>query len=77
MTRPAKAAHGIDYRIEQTEEEETEIVGLQQFAFGTTGPFFAYGGSRLRFGEPLPEVIQQFPAGEVLFVDLSLGAAHE
>ena len=70
MTRRAKTAHGIDHRIEQAEEKETEIVGLQQFAFRATGLFRNLGCCGLHFGETLAEIIEKLPVGKHFLVDL-------
>jgi hypothetical protein len=74
MACGAEAAHGIDHGIGQAGEEKAEVAGFQQFAFRSAGTIPHLGSCNSDFGEALTEIIKQLPTGELLFVDLVLGA---
>ncbi len=77
MARGAKAAHGFDDGIEQAEEDEGKVVLLKQESLGAARTLvgrWRHGVPHL--GEPLPEIIQQFPTAEFFLVDCFLGATH-
>jgi hypothetical protein len=77
MACRAKAAHGIEHRIEHAEEHEAEVILFEQQALRAAGPLFGLGRHlRADPRKPGAEIVQQFPAPELRFVDLFLGAAH-
>ena len=76
VARRAEAAHGIDHWIEQTEEKEAEVVGLEQFAFGAPREFFDCGSCALRLGESDTKFIEKLAAGELLLIDLVFCPGH-
>ena len=77
MTRRAKATHGIDHRIEQAEEKETEVVRFQQFTFWAAGLFRDFASLGLRFSETGAEIVEKLPTGKLFLIDLVLRSGHE
>ena len=80
MAGGAEAAHAVEDAVEQPEKHEAEGIVIKQESFGAAGVLPGGGGRRRHrsadLGKPLPEIIKQLPAGELLLVDCFLGAAH-
>ena len=80
MAREAKAAHGLDNRVEKaekTEEAESGIISLKQQALAAARTGFRLGSAGLNLGKTSPKLVEKFPTGGLSLVDVLFGAAHK
>lgn len=77
MACRAKAAHGVELRIEHAKEHEAEVILFEQQALRATGALFRRGRHlRADLGKSAAKIVQKLPTPELLFVDDGSGGGH-